>query len=673
MRTGAIDFRKSSTNKQQLTLVTGESGSGKTASSIAAVVLDYLHHSRTLCLFHEMPPGFETSVVNAEKSGGNDEAKMQARNNKVRSHLLNLLSSLNITAHSGADTHAVLILDELGPCPTVVRALCSIYSNVLAELALVAKVTKFFMIAVGTGLVNTTTQIGSAPDTYNFVRMSQETGEEFLSKLQAKFPQQLQELVRVNSRYRIGLEAWRSLTNRRVAACFATHTVPAVHLGLDIDWRQSLSTALSMALARAKDLNGFSRKTRSECMSCFSRALAHSFGSRDQGKHLSDEDRQDLMVKTGILLDNAVGVKSEKDTVGESWIVPEKEKHRFSISVATVENGLRSFGMVQRDRSGEGFEDTIRDFVMVQILAGSSGVTISSPQADVLLPLKELLRETSKTVSLIVTVSLQQQVTTIDDAIAVCNKSVVTEAKRQQPLGGTTQLAVLIKNGPQAPGADLFVVIGELQYPSATAAEPCDSPILPQDKRLLELSLQMKHYTSTSLATHAAAAELYKMGDRQHAALAGQIAAHVPRAAFTTPPPVQETSSATAKASSPPRESGVVIRKIFNEWVTKHAREATSILQDADFKEIVFANNSVMREKVYTFLMEHLKNKSPASNPRQRFFLTALVPTAATPPTKDCLFGGEDDLKTALYPVLFNPEITESGVRLELTTSVAVK
>ena len=248
MRTGAIDFRKSSTNKQQLTIVAGESGSGKTASSIAAVVLDNLHNSRTLCLYHEMPPWFETSVVNAEKCGGNDEAKMQARNNKVQSYLLDLLSSLNITAHSGADTHAVLILDELGPCPTVVRALSSIYSNVLTELAFAAKVSKFFMIAVGTGLDNTTTQIGSAPDTYNFVCMSQETGEEFLSKLQANFPQQLQELIKVNSRYRIGLEAWRTLTNRRVAACFVTHTVPAVRLGLDIDWQGEGSTLCTFSL-----------------------------------------------------------------------------------------------------------------------------------------------------------------------------------------------------------------------------------------------------------------------------------------------------------------------------------------------------------------------------------------------------------------------------------------
>ena len=517
----------------QLTIVAGESGSGKTASAIASV----RHTGNTLCLYHIFRGrGLRLDGTTAQR----DEA--------VANYLIELIKGLEIT-DSSPNMSAVLILDEMGSHPTIVRALCSIYADMLPKLQQIARVKAFYMIAVGTGVDSKgilPVANGILPvHTYNVVRMSeQKKGEEFLTELSAKyFPKQLQDIVRKDSRYDIGREAWRVLSNRRVAAAFR-NTI-ANKSALSLDWRQCLSTYLNMALSEAKTKTGFSTMQPEECMSCFADALAYSFGGKNQKIHVNH--RMMLMVNTGILLNNCERLTKKKymppvaavcrhwytpvDSFGEDdelseLVLREKDHrgHRYSVSAASLENGLRGFGLIQRDHWGDGFENSVRDFVMLQMLAGSSGnrVTIEDPPHDVLYGVKQLIRNACKDVSLIVSIVLAEAAHSVAEAIEMVESTVRKEVQRLRPeMAGAAwtplTAGVVIKNAKLAPAADVFVATLTMTDKTVTTG--------------LELALQMKHcVTSPALPQHELQAELYKMGDRRAMAIAGHVASTIPHA-----------------------------------------------------------------------------------------------------------------------------------------------
>ena len=333
------------------------------------------------------------------------------------------------------------------------------------------------------------------------------------------------------------------LSNRRVAAAFR-NTI-ANKSALSLDWRQCLSTYLNMALLEAKTKNGFSTMQPEECMSSFADALAYSFGGKNQKIH--DNHRMMLMVNTGILLNNCERLTKKKymppvaavcrhwytpvDSFGEDdelseLVLREKDHrgHRYSVSAASLENGLRGFGLVQRDYSSDGFENSVRDFVMLQMLAGSSGnrVTIEDPPHDVLYGVKQLIRNACKDVSLIVSIVLAEAAHSVAEAIEMVESTVRKEVQRLRPeMAGAAwtplTAGVVIKNAKLAPAADVFVATLTMTDKTVTTG--------------LELALQVKHYVSSSaMREHELQAELYKMGDRRAMAIAGHVASTIPRA-----------------------------------------------------------------------------------------------------------------------------------------------
>ena len=509
-------------NKQRsLTVVVGESGSGKTASALASVLL-----ADKLCLYHTF------SGQGNPLTGLHELARVE-RDAKVTEYLKKLLSELKIT--DDCDKSAVLILDEMGSYPTVVRSLCSIYHSLIPELQSIVKVKALHMIVAGTGVEGHDILPGSDVNTYNIIRMTNVTGEEFLTTLRkTHFCPQLQEIIQHESPYVIGQVAWRVLSNRRVAATF-TSLVTRIE-GVHPDWRHALPTYINMALSHAKELNGFQGKPPNECMSLFSDALAYSFGGKDQEITASDERR--LMVEAGILVNNCervkIGDKSDRwvevssslreKTDVSKVVLDKKHKNRYSISVSAVENGLRCFGMVQRDLSGEGFEDSVCDLLMAQMLAGSSNVEIQNPPADALCGLKSLVRKASKGASLIVTVVLRDAAFSVAEALAKAEPTIIEEIRRRVDDAGlhsSIKVGVVIKNAKKAPSADVFAATARFYFAKGQYSRRVGEVDL-------QLSLQMKRYEASGLTDYALGAELYKMGDRRPFAIAGHVASTIP-------------------------------------------------------------------------------------------------------------------------------------------------
>jgi hypothetical protein len=353
----------------------------------------------------------------------------------------------------------------------------------------------------------------------------------------------------------------------------------------------------------------------------------------------------------------ALSKDPEEDSNISTLVIASPERHRFKISVASVESGLRSFGIVQRERSGNGFEDTLRDFLIVQILAGSSKVTITDSPTDVLSPLKELLRSRSKNVSLTVTIVLRAQALTVGDALEACKVAVVKEAWSRLSsvkVKRTIGVAVVIKNGEVAPAADVFAFIGQMNVPACETGISVEqlsvATLFPNDGRVLELSLQMKHYTATLLTSYAVGHEFYKMGDRQPTSIAGRIAAEVPHAVISS------------------QGSGVL-----QKWIDD--AQVPLKLEGKPF--LAAKEKNVDRKKLFTFLRAAAAAQPPravaavASDSKQAF-VVALVNGAKkiTDMPDRCLIGSEDELQKALAPVLFAFTTKAPHVKLEMTTSI---
>ena len=653
----------------QLTIVAGESGSGKTASAIASVGLT----KNTLCLYHIFRGrGLRLDGTTAQR----DEA--------VANYLIELIKGLEIT-DSSPNMSAVLILDEMGSHPTIVRALCSIYADILPKLQQIARVKAFYMIAVGTGVDSKGILPGSAVHTYNVVRMSERKGEEFLEELSAKyFPKQLQDIVLKKSPYVIGREAWRVLSNRRVAAAFR-NTI-ANKSALSLDWRQCLSTYLNMALFEAKTMNGFSTMSPEECMSSFADALAYSFGGKNQKIH--DNHRMMLMVNTGILLNNCERVKKDNlppqyttvDSFGEddelSKLVLHENRHghRYSVSVASLENGLRGFGLVQRDHSGDGFENSVRDFVMLQMLAGSSGnrVTIDDPPHDVLYDVKQMIRNACKDVSLIVSIVLAEAAHSVADAIKMVESTVRNEVQRlrpEEPAAAWTPLTagVVIKNAKMASAADVFVATITMTDKTVTTG--------------LELALQMKHYVnSPAMPEHELQAEHYKMGDRRAMAIAGHVASTIPHAM----PHANRNLFIAVHFNVMDRHRAHLLSKdLFSKKKGKKCTSGTTNASEfqlpKQFDKInarnCFTNESVLRQKLYIKLCEAAQRWIPLQvEPPHRHYQIIAVwrgKDECDSKTPSIIWVHHAELGAAMYPVsLPEGQYEKDNVVRELTTAM---
>ena len=646
--------------KIQLTIVSGESGSGKTASALASAITN---SNTTIGLYHAPSLELEKSVVG--KSA-------EDRNVLVADYLLHIISALDVDVF--CDRRAVLVLDELGSSPTVVRALCSIYVSLLPRLQAAAKTNSFFVIAVGTGADGVTLLPGSAVSTYRVVRMDQLTGETFLrGRLKAWTPQ-LRELIRKDSEHRVGREAWRLLTNRRVAAALQLQPGVVENMRdpttIAVDWRHSLTYALNSALLVAKTLNGFARKCPSECMVDFRDALAYAAGGPQQQLHA---DHLELIVSTGIIVDNGTRLSRNSsrenfscvsaDTVTDPddkiFLHAKYNGHRFGISVAAVETGLRGFGVTQRPRSGDGFEDTIRDFLFVQMLIGSSAVSVSrtapNSPTNVLQALTEQVRKASKDIKCIVSVTLAEGARTVDDAVTAALESVAEEMRRSMGESWNQRAAkigLVIKNKPLAKAADVFAVAMTVVWSHHARALTVSSADL-------KLALQMKHYATTTLTRYDAGAELYKMGDRRPHAISGQIAANVDAAALKD-------------------------AQQFNRWMVDNslADWLTPLLCAAAIKPTGQAKanrKNVDRDVLYGDVLRHVAAQpTTASRASTQFMVIALVSkpgsdarTKSRMANQDCVVASEDELAASLYPVMFMPRAMKS-VDPEATMSVSL-
>jgi hypothetical protein len=233
------------------------------------------------------------------------------------------------------------------------------------------------------------------------------------------------------------------------------------------DWHVVAPTLLISAMLKYKSLNGMQNLTFPEMAKQLRRALAVSMGGVEQT--LAAGDVKLLSVKYGLITDNAKVVNDRVDTQGLT--------RRYGMSAALVRLTLTWLGgIAPRPRSGDGFEQTMCDFLYVQLLAGSTGnyiapAVIESPQAaarqplkDPLQGLKDALRGLAKDASRAVVMELTKRVTSIDDAgTQLCAQlEQRMNAFEDRATSKPPKFVAVARNAPQAEAADLFVVCGTL-------------------------------------------------------------------------------------------------------------------------------------------------------------------------------------------------------------------
>ena len=458
------------------------------------------------------------------------------RNESVERWLLAALDGVVVGINARYDGGVGLVVDELGSSPLVLRSLCALYNqDFRAKVATTLKASSFTMIACGTGCDNLMTLPGSSPTTYHIERLEAVHGKAFLKTCAENFPVDLKEAV-LHPKTSSAKSAALLLENPRIAALFSeelrrlrTYRGRAAgpgHEKLTLGNGETvIASLLTTALLRYKSLNGMKDLQIVDAMATAGRALKVCMGGPEQ--LLTPQDVRELMCNLGLVEDLARRVKSvaadevilQPATVNVDALVLQKKcAHRFVMAPAMVEMVLRGFGVAERPRSGPGFEDTMCDFAVLQLIAGvpTPRSELRLAKNDPLAEVKELLQSGACGAKAIFTICLTCAARSIENALI----HVVSFAGEHLPGTGAMKVVAVVKNGDKAPAADIFVLSADLSR--STIKEPWTGEL-----GNLRMPLQCKHYESTSLTDYAVASELYKMGFRSWEDIAGRVATSI--------------------------------------------------------------------------------------------------------------------------------------------------
>jgi hypothetical protein len=352
-------------NIGKVNIVTGESGSGKTYSVIAA---SQLVNGVIIVM---LPTDFQ---VYSPDDVSLKSLPIEERNTRFLSSLTAFLTShINEKKLNGqlqefqeANVPITLLLDEMGQTPSLVRAMCRVQEPVRNLLREYTKTTgSIRLVAAGTGLSHGSAAFGSSIDWFEVVPVMPEAVWKDVQDKNISLKNACSTLLPSPAATALNSIA----SNARCAAL----------IGKALDEKtlwQKESAVLSesqlwylyhTAVYDFKGLNSFEKEGLQRCKSLFARAFYLHLTRHDQDL---DEDDQDLITRYGILTDTARAVvkglprqkvvsKTTSDGASEDTfqLVISKGSARYSMSPAAAQLGISRFGFL--DVASGGFAGRI--------------------------------------------------------------------------------------------------------------------------------------------------------------------------------------------------------------------------------------------------------------------------------------------------------------------------
>jgi hypothetical protein len=490
--------------------VSGETGTGKTLSTIAAA--RRLRATTFYAISHEL--NLATLEVQLKNEPDRRTHAMHATK-----HLIDMMSSAPFDWNPKLATISpvCLVIDEVGPYPRCARAICKIGNGNRGLSALQAHfmttgAMKLFV--VGTGVDHAFAHVGSMPPSQVHVRTHEFTDlQKFYEDKSDLWKTIRQHAAAEDLKSGVYAKLLRLSHNMRFAAIFIALSTVDIDLMMrtakcrgarESFLRNYAAFVLWGALRSIKDYNGLSQLDEIRATTQFGAAFAVACSNKEQ--------RSNSVVKRFIAY---YGLLRESYTNGNEPLT-----HRFAMSPSAVEIGLSGFGMAPPTDGWSGFEAMMADLLYLHAYgAACAGLldveltSVASEEAtdsnvDPLARIKDWLREHGRGARRVLRTTLNKQVTTCSSAVGAL------ESQAAGQLGAGDAMApciVIARNGDKAPFAD--VVIGLVAVVAGTF------------KTTHMMLLQLKFFRTASLTAYQAWLEMFKMGCRKRSSLiAGCVA-----------------------------------------------------------------------------------------------------------------------------------------------------
>lgn len=384
-----------------LPIVYGDSGSGKTHSSIAVATKykrtkmigdapdsDYRGICVYVCATEQVAANldeFETHHKN-----GTDDAAKKTRNSAAENLVKAMVQTVIPSEYfnrTPTEEKVVIVLDEMGGYPTFVRALCALHSEKVEvsqlpfrqRLAAWMSIKELRLIVVGTGIEGVQWQPGSLPGTFSTMRPVSVWND-----VGVFLPETLRDAINQPSTA-AARSAKRLVMNARAAVLFVnefTLLSPTAQI-LPNDLRPMISMLVRSAALRFQRLNGLKYLAPHQYAHVMCQAMtAERLGIRQ----LPHAPWKELCLTYGVLVDRAVAsvrnldncqrIDSTDSSASDSspglFLKNEFHGQRYLVPEAQLAVLLAVLGLGDRDSSGEGFEEVAADFLFLSVFMGAA-------------------------------------------------------------------------------------------------------------------------------------------------------------------------------------------------------------------------------------------------------------------------------------------------------------
>ena len=367
--------------KGVVTIVTGESGSGKTCAMLNCL--------NDMVFGVYVTPDDIKGWEDADFSRAVDPTTKDRRNTKVCEALKSTVERLvgdelkQMIHGSEMPLTIVIAIDEVGSLPNFVRGLCASVDTVAVRLAgLLGQHCSFSIVAAGTGADANASAPGSYPPNFSVVGMptsSAEDAEELIfAEVKKNVPRHLRAALEDSA------EAHELCRNPRVAACVYHQWKTVLHPHIKMTTNRTAAAVVPVLLLAAaqmyKSLNGMMSVTEDEVQRIYADALLLLF-ARDPNVILSAAHTT-LIRSYGVLTDSARWAKGEpplSDVViaREGELVLSSPRDRFRMSEAQSILFRMNYGYAAlRNESWCVYETTIAQHLEAALI-GCRGRSVS--------------------------------------------------------------------------------------------------------------------------------------------------------------------------------------------------------------------------------------------------------------------------------------------------------
>ena len=508
----------------------GSSGSGKTvAGLLTALALP----TAAVVVYCSCSSGDQDGALKQRHDRATDgAAKKQLRNELALAMVMSVVGSAIPASirrppvgDDSAEPEMVVVLDELGWGPDIVRGIIAVHGQLRAAIkALVHCTRDVHIVIAGTGVEGLAQDVGSSTSDYTAFRMRPRVWPTLAGRIAAR----IKEFVADESSPAAALI--RALvTNARCAALFATESEAWHRLSGGVVTEETMAHAAARTVPNVlRDL------TLPELVGAIASAMAAQLSMGDAPS--LTVGMRDLKVRYGVLVDN--GVLSDC----RQYVTAPDGRPRYEVEPAFEAMLQFVVGMSQRPPTGEGFEQAFADFMAVALTfaglrasedAAGFRVAEGSPfpvppaaaapqdlfsreRVEYMLGRCEGLREVPRGWSAPLTCVSWLRGHLLDGRSGVGVRTQQAACKIEPGNGAMArellkrvgaQEAAIIINGAQAEGAD---VIG------GTLGSPAQGR-----KHTLTMCLMKGCLSSAPLLQHALLFELHKMGCTAEIVLAG--------------------------------------------------------------------------------------------------------------------------------------------------------